>query len=131
ELCYAWTQVGRLADALAVGERALAEQEALGNPRGVARALLDLGDVRRALDRPAEARDLYDRARAAHEKTGDRRSADIALCRGAYMRLGLLDLAGAEERFTRAVAEGEALGDSGLVAEAMLGLGRAVRDRGS
>jgi CHAT domain-containing protein len=133
-LCRQWYEDGRLADALAMGERALAEPAALGKGGRMGALLLYLGDIRRDLDQTVEARDLYDRSVVAYEAAGrSKLNFAIALDRAAATRLTFVarDLPGAEERYARVIAAAGELGNRRLLAGATLGLGRAARERGA
>ncbi|HWC82348.1 MAG TPA: tetratricopeptide repeat protein [Pseudonocardiaceae bacterium] len=90
------TQLGRGAEALPLGERALAYYEGLDHLEGQADALANLGEIERQLGRVAPAVDHYERSLAIDRRLGDRyweahaleRLGDVHITAGDRARAG-------------------------------------------
>lgn len=127
-LAHEWEALGRYADALALAERGVAEDRG-DSPRALAAGWVLVADLERDLGQFEKAIDAYDRAAEIYRGAKEVGGAILAMNRGARARSSLERFAEAEDLYRRALADAEKSPYPDLLADALLGLGSAIRQR--
>ncbi|MCS6987929.1 MAG: tetratricopeptide repeat protein [Chloroherpetonaceae bacterium] len=123
--CFALRTLSDYSSALAASQSALALYETLGDKRGVALSLMNVGNVNENLSDYHSALRCYQKSLALFEELGDKSGEAKALCNIGLCYFGFSDYANALSHYQRGLALFQERGEKHDEAKALCNIGQA------